>query len=91
MWLIPGIGAMIAAAIGVILGIGGRDAKWPRHISMALTALTLCAYLTKANEWVLREDWSALMDTTAIPNIMWGLTIASVILNGITQFGKKRD
>ena len=92
MWVSFGIAAIITAILNVIWTIQHREAKWFRYISMSCTALTLCAFLSKANGWILSEDWSALADV--IPDVskaMWFLTISSVVINSISLFWEKKS
>ena len=91
MWLLFGIVAIITAILNVVWTILHREAKWFRFVSLSFTAFTLCAFLSQVNEWVIIEDWSALMDVLpSTSKIMWFLTIASVVINSISLF-KKRD
>ena len=90
MWMVLGIAAIITAILNVICTVMNKDAKWFRFISLSLTALTLCAIYSMDAKWVSNEDWSAMMDV--VPNMskmVWILTIASVLLNGISLFKKK--
>lgn len=91
MWLLFGIVAIMAAILNVVWTIWHREAKWFRFVSLSFTAFTLCAFLSQANEWVMIEDWSALMDVLpSTSKMMWFLTIASVVINSISLF-KKSD
>ena len=90
MWLLFGNAAIIMAVLNVVWTIRGRDGKWFGFASLAFTAFTLCAFYTQATQWVLKEDWSALMDV--LPNMskpLWFLTIGSVVINSISLFRKK--
>ena len=89
MWLFFGITAIIAAILNIVWTLRHRDAKWFRFASLSFTALTLCAFLSETNGWVLVEDWSALMDVLpSVSKVMWILTIASVFINSISLFKK---
>ena len=90
MWMILGIVAVITAALNVVWTIRSMDANWLRLISLAFTALTVCAQYSMVKKWVLEEDWSALMDV--VPGMTTGLWIfvfASIIINSISMFVKK--
>ena len=90
MWLLFGIAAIITAILNVVWTLRDRETKWFRFVSVSCTALTLCAFLSQANEWVLIEDWSALMDVLpSTSKAMWVLTIASVAINSISLLKKK--
>lgn len=90
MWLVFGIGAVITAILNIIWTVKEKEAKWFRFMSLSLTALTLCAFYSQNAAWVLREDWSALMDVVpSISKTLWVLTIISVALNSISLFNPK--
>lgn len=89
MWLLYGITAIITAVLNIVWTLRGRDAKWFRFISLSFTALTLCAFYTQVYQWVLIEDWSALIDVVPTTSKgLWFLTIESVIINSISLFKK---
>ena len=86
MWMVFGIATILTAVLNVLWTLRGRDAKWFRFISISLTALTLCAFSGLVDRWILQEDWSALMDTAGHSRLLWPVTAASVIINGISLF-----
>jgi len=89
MWLIFGAAAIVTAALNVIWTLRRREAKWFCFVSLSLTALTLCAFLSEVRGWVMAEDWSALMDVVpAVSGAFWFLVIASVVINSIYLFKK---
>lgn len=89
MWLIFGLAAIAAAALNLICCFTGKEAKYFRFSSLALTAMTVCAQYGMVNTWVLREDWSALMDVVpAMTRLLWLCVIASILINGISLFVK---
>ena len=89
MWLLFGITAIITAILNIGWTLQHREAKWFRFVSLSCTAFTLCAFLSQTNEWVLLEDWSALMDVLpSTSKAMWVLTTASVGINSISLFKK---
>lgn len=90
MWLLFGVFAVITAILNVVWSLRKRAAKWFRFASLSFTAFTLCSFLTKVNEWVISEDWSALADVLpGASRMMWVLTLASVAFNGISLFVDK--
>ena len=90
MWLIFGIIAILAAIMNVVWTIRHRDAKWFRFVSLSSTALTLCAFYSQANRWVIAGDDSALLDVMpTLSLVLWVLTVASIVINGISLFVKK--
>lgn len=89
MWIILGVAAVVTAILNIIWTMKNQDAQWFRFISMSLTALTLCVFYSTNAEWVLNEDWSALMDVVpTMSKALWGLTIASIVINSISLFKK---
>lgn len=89
MWMFWGISAIITAILNVIWTLRHREAKWFRFLSLTFTIFTVCAFYAQAAQWVLVEDWSALMDVLpSVSKMLWFLTIASVFINGISLFTK---
>lgn len=88
--LIFGIVAIIAAIFNVIWTVRRREAKWFRFISLSFTAVTLCAYYSLANRWVLTGAADQLLDVMpTLSKLLWFLTVASIILNSVSLFKKK--
>lgn len=84
-----GITAIVAAILNVIWTVRHREAKWFRFISLSFTALTLCAYYSLAKQWVLSNAADQLLDVMpTLSDVLWFLTIASIMLNGICLFVK---
>ncbi len=90
MWILFGSAAVITMLLNLIWTLLGKNGAWFRFASLSLTALTLCAFQSLTNRWVLAEDWSALMDTANISKVLWVLTIASVLLNGLPLISKRK-
>ena len=89
LWMIFGITAIITAILNVIWTLMYREAKWFRFLSLTFTVFTVCAFYADAAQWVLEEDWDALMDVLPMTsNMLWTLTVASVALNSISLFRK---
>ena len=87
MWLLFGLIAIISAILNVIRAMQHRDAKWFRHISLSFTVLTVCSGYSRLSDWVLREDWSALLDVApSMANMYWTLAIASILINSVSLF-----
>ena len=89
MWVILDTAAIITAILNLTRDFLGKDGACFRFASLSLTALTLCAFHSMLNRWVMAEDWSALMDTAGISKVLWVLTIVSILFNGISLFSKK--
>lgn len=89
MWMILGVAAIVTAICNVSWTVKGKDAKWFQFASLSLTALTLCAFYSMDAQWILNEDWSALMDVTPTASkVLWGLTIISILMNSVSTFQK---
>ena len=89
MWLFSGIAAIVTALLNIIWTLRHLEAKWFRFSSLAFTLFTICSFYAQAARWVLNEDWSALMDVLpGTSNALWFLSIASVVMNGISLFKK---
>ena len=89
MWMVLGAAAMITAMLNLAWAAKNRDAKWFRFISVSLTDLTLCEEYGLVERWVLKEDWSALMDVVpGMSKALLALTVASILINGVSLFRK---
>jgi len=89
LWIIFGIAAIVTAIANIICLMLHKESKWFRFASLALTALTLCAFYGLAAKIVLSEDWSGALDV--IPTLskpLWFLTIVSILLNSFSLFIK---
>mgnify|MGYP003296156468 CR=1 FL=1 len=85
MWMIFGLCAIVAALLNLIFWLLEKEPKWFRFLSLSLTALTLCAMYSMDAQWVIKEDWSALMDVVpTMSRYLWGMVIASIAINSIT-------
>ena len=92
MFLVLGTLAIVTAIGTVILGLKGKNAEVLRFISVSLTALTVCAFYQLDAQYVAREDWSALMDVTPTGvTLCWIGTVASILINSISFFIKKKN
>lgn len=90
MWIFLGIVAIITAILNVIWTIRQKDTKWLQFISLAFTALTICAQYSMVKKWVLEEDWSALLDVVpSMTSVLWIFVFASIVTNSIALFIKK--
>ena len=84
-----GSAAIVTAILNVICSLGNKEAKWFRFASLSLTALTLCAFHNMNAQWVLAEDWSALMDVVPYTSkALWVIVILSILINSISLFKK---
>ena len=91
MWLLFGPLAIIFAVLNVIWTLKHKEAKWFRYFSLSFTILTLCDEYNQVSQWVVKEDWSALLDV--IPYTadgICGLAIASILINSVSLFRKNK-
>ena len=92
MWIVFGLVAIAAAALNLVRAAKGKDPKWFRFVSLAATALTICAFYSASAAWVRKEDWAALMDVVpTMAKHLWLLTGLSIVINGGTLFWKKEE
>ena len=90
MWILFGIGAIITAILNVIFTVLRKDTRWFGFISLSLTTFTLCNFYSQAADWVVEEDWAALMDVLPyVSKTLWFLAIMSVIINSVSFFKKR--
>ena len=89
MWLLFGPLAIIFAVLNVIWTLKHKEAKWFRYLSLSFTILTLCAEYNQVSQWVVNEDWSALLDVVPyMPDSLWALAITSILINSVSIFQK---
>ena len=83
MWIILGLVAIVFIVIR-------NQHVWLGYISLAFTALTVCAFYQNAANFVAQEDFSALMDIVpTMSKILWVCTIISIVINSISLFKRK--
>ena len=85
LWLIFGVTAIITAIVNVVLTLMNKDGKLFGFSSLVLTIFTLCDFYGKAADWVVKEDWAALMDVLPYTaKTLWVFAVVSVIINSIS-------
>lgn len=84
MWIITGIISMITVILALLLAMNRNDKKfYMSMVSMTFLALTLLLEYKQIYGWVMKEDWSALMDVVpSMFGILCGYTIIVLLLNG---------
>ncbi|WP_010305026.1 hypothetical protein [Kurthia senegalensis] len=91
MTLLFGNLALLATFVNWVLVIKRKSFHWAMLCALAFTALTLCAQLQLISEWIIAEDWTALMDVgPTIMVFLWIATIGSIVLNGGALFYAKK-
>jgi hypothetical protein len=90
MWFVLGAGAIIFAALNVVWSFRNKESKWFRFVSLALTALTICAFYSDGAVRVVHEDWGGLMDIMpTMSKALWVCVMASIIINSVSLFRNK--
>lgn len=92
MWVLFGVAAIVFAVWNVMFAVQKKNSEYLRFLSMAFTALTLCAFYHLEAQWVIHHDWSALEDTMpTMSKALWVLTILSILLNSSSLWKKTTD
>ena len=90
MWMLLGLAAIAAAVVNIVMGSMGRETKYYIFASLALTAMTVCAFYSDSARRVLAEDWNGLTDIMpTMSKALWVCVIVSILVNGISLVKKK--
>ncbi|GAK04980.1 hypothetical protein JCM19037_3441 [Geomicrobium sp. JCM 19037] len=82
MWILLGFIAIIATLINLFMYKSGKNYTLAMALALSFTALTLCAEYSLVSEWVLAEDWAALLDVVpSMEPVLWVVTLVSIGLN----------
>lgn len=82
MWLMLGILSIICTFVNICMCIVKKENKYFMICALSFTSLTICSFYSKISEWILKEDWSAIIDVhPTMGKVLWILTILSIILN----------
>lgn len=91
MWFVFGVLAVIFAILNLVFAFKGKEAKYFRFMSMALTIITVwVAFKYELNLFFIK-DFAALEDTA--PTLINGLFVCSagsIVINSITLFKEKK-
>lgn len=91
MEIIFGLIAIFFAVKNILGWLNGKDPSRDRFLSMAFTCLTIFSFYNMGANFLIKEDIAGALDV--IPTIRGTLfvcTIASILINGITVFIKKK-
>ena len=85
LWPIFGISAVIFAILNAVFALKGkRISKIFMFASLSFTALTICSFYSLANNWVVKNDWTALLDVTpSTHKAVWIFTGLSILVNSL--------
>lgn len=82
MQIILGLIAIVATFINLYLYGKGKDYKLAMAMGLSFTGLALLAAYSMLSDWVIAEDWSALLDVVpTMKTALWISTIISILLN----------
>lgn len=69
MWILFGTASIVFTALNLWLSFRShRLAGWTSLCALSFTALTILAQYFLINNWVRKEDWTALMDVVPTMN-----------------------
>lgn len=91
MGIIFGLIAIFFAVKNILAWLYGKDPSKDRFLSMAFTCLTIFSFYNMGANFLIKEDIAGALDV--IPTIRGTLlicTLASILINGITVFIKKK-
>ncbi len=91
MWIIFGIGTIVATVLNMVMTVKHKEASYCRFASMALTALTMCAFYFEAAQRVINAEWGALMDILPyMSKVLWVCVLISIFVNSISLIKPSR-
>ncbi len=91
MWVFLGLASIVTAILNLFSWTQGKETSYYRFLSVSLTALTMCAFYSDGARRVRAEDWAGLLDIMpTMSTALWVCVIASILVNGITLFIKKK-
>ena len=93
MWILCGGLSIMFLALNWVLSFKNSEKRnWAMAFSLAFTSLTLLIEYQIASEWVVKEDWSALLDVVPYMfSILLLYVIIMTLLNVIPLFFIYRD
>ena len=91
MWIIFGIGTILATILNIVMTVKHKEAGCCRFASMSLTALTVCAFYFEAAQRVINAEWGALMDIMPyMSKTLWICVLISIFVNSISLIKPSR-
>lgn len=91
MWLSFGILAVIFAILNLVFAFKGKEAKYFRFMSMALTILTVWKVYDDDITRFFMKDFATIEDISGtMTKALFVCSAASIAINGITLFKEKR-
>lgn len=92
MWMITGMISVIATIIALLMAVNQNKKKvYISVIAITFLAITLLLQYNQVYIWVMKEDWSALMDVIpSMISILCGYTVIILLANGIAMALKNK-
>lgn len=83
LWVVFGILSVVFTVLALCLP-GGKKAVWASFCAIAFTALTLRQEYALVTNWVLRQDWAALLDVVpSMSGVLTGYVVGMLLLNAV--------
>lgn len=91
MWMVFGILAVIFAILNLVFSFKGKDARYFRFISMALTIITVWKVHDDDITRFFMKDFAALEDVAGtMTKALFVCSVGSIVINSISLFREKR-
>ena len=92
MWMITGIISVITTIIALLMAVNQNKKKvYISVTAITFLVITLLLQYNQVNVWVMKEDWSALMDVIPSMNgILCGYTVIILLANGVAMAIKNK-
>ena len=93
MWLLFLMPSCVFALINIIKTFQNKNGKIYRFISLSSLIIALCFVCSLNNEWVVNEDWTALLDVSEqMTKNLWIISSSLILVNFISLYKEiKKD
>lgn len=84
MWIFTGILSVIMTGVTILCALNNHQKKYfSAFMAVSFMALTILIAYHQIYEWVLREEWSSLMDVVpSMQSILFWYVFIIILLNG---------
>lgn len=87
MWLLFLVLSCIFALLNILKTFQNKNGKIYRFISLSFLIVALCFVISLNNEWIINEDWTALLDVSEImTKNLWIISISLILVNFISLY-----
>lgn len=87
MWLLFLVLSCIFALLNILKTFQNKNGKIYRFISLSFLVVALCFVISLNNEWIINEDWTALLDVSEImTKNLWIISISLILVNFISLY-----